>query len=264
MRIYQRQLYEHLPYLRRYARALTGATEQGDDLVLGCIEAASMAPQRFGVPNGSRAPLYALLNLLFDRRGEGRPHQTDHPIERALARLVERERRLYLLVALEDLPLTEAARVVGLDAEAACLALARARDVLRSALTARVLVVEDNVFAALDLARTITGMGHEVCGPAATEREALALVNAENPTLAMLDVRLGRGENGIVVAQKLRDAFGLPVIFVTGCPGEIDRLGITHMGPVITKPFTAQTVQRAVADAVFSPRPPEPSPAVLH
>lgn len=264
MRIYQRQLYEHLPFLRRYARALTGTTEQGDALVVGCIEVASMAPRRFGVPKGSRAPLYALLNLLFDRAGEGRPRRTDHPIERALARLGERDRRLYLLIAMEDLPLAEAAQVVGLDADRARDSLARARDALRSALTARVLVVEDNALAAIDLAGTITDMGHEVCGPAATEREAFALAHAENPTLALMDIRLARGENGIAVAQKLRDAFGLPVIFVTGSPGELDRLGIGHMGPVIAKPFTADAVRRAVASAVFSPRPTESPPATRH
>jgi CheY-like chemotaxis protein/DNA-directed RNA polymerase specialized sigma24 family protein len=261
---YQRQLYEHLPFLRRYARALTGATEQGDALVVGCIEVASMAPRRFGVSGGSRAALYALLNLLFDRKGEGRPHRTDHPVERALARLRERDRRLYLLTALEDLPLAQAARVVGLDVDGARAVLARTRDALRSALTARVLVVEDNAVAAMDLAGTIVDMGHEVCGPAATGREALALAQAENPTLALMDIRLACGENGIAVAQKLRDMFGLPVIFVTGSPGELDRLGIGHMGPVVAKPFTAEAVRRAIAGAVFSPRPAGPPPATRH
>jgi DNA-directed RNA polymerase specialized sigma24 family protein len=263
MRVYARQLYEHLPYLRRYARALTGCTEDGDDLVTRCVEAAVMAPTRFGVPGPSRAPLYALINVLFDGKGEGRPLPGDSPLELALASLPEPERRLYLLCALEELPLPEAAHVLGMTAERAEAALTRSREMLRASLKARVLVVEDNAIAAIDLSEMITSMGHEVCGTAATEREALALVNAERPTLALLDVGLARGDNGIAVAQKLRDLFGLPVIFVTGCSGEFDRLGLSPMGPVIRKPFSPQAVQNAVTRAIFAPRQPEPRPVVL-
>lgn len=263
MRVYARQLYEHLPHLRRYARALTGRTEDGDDLVTRCVEAAVMAPTRFGVPGSSRAPLYALINALFDGEREGRPLQSGNPIERALNALPEAERRLYLLCALEELPLPEAARVVGMTVDRAERALSRAREALRDTLKARVLVVEDNAVAAIDLTEMITEMGHEVCGTAATEREALTLVNAERPTLALLDVGLARGDNGIAVAQKLRDLFGLPVIFVTGCSGEFDRLGLSPMGPVIRKPFTPEAVRDAVTHAVFAPRRPEPRPYLL-
>ncbi|HSK41399.1 MAG TPA: response regulator, partial [Arenibaculum sp.] len=133
------------------------------------------------------------------------------------------------------------------------------------AFTARVLVVEDNTLAAMDLAEMITSMGPEVCGMAANERDAIALVNAERPTLALLDVRLGQGDNGIAVAQKLRDVYGLPVIFVTGFAGEFQRLGLSHMGPVIAKPFTTEAVQRAVSRTVFGPRrPPERVDGYLH
>ena len=154
-------------------------------------------------------------------------------------------------------------RSLGLTTERAEAALTRSREALRSSLKARVLVVEDNAIAAIDLSEMIVSMGHEVCGTAATEREALALVNAERPTLALLDVGLARGDNGIAVAQKLRDLFGLPVIFVTGCSGEFDRLGLSPMGPVIRKPFSPRAVQNAVTRAVFAPRQPEPRPALL-
>src|SRR3954462_5172978 len=72
MRVYARELNEHLPSLRRYARALTGSVDRGDDLVTRCVEAAVMAPTKFGLPAKPSGPLYALLHALFDQDGEGR------------------------------------------------------------------------------------------------------------------------------------------------------------------------------------------------
>lgn len=253
IRVYARELGEHLPYLRRYARALTGSTEQGDALVTRCVEAAVMAPTRFGVPQGSRAPLYALLHVLFDGEGQGRPVPSTHPIEAALMRLPEIERRLYLLVALEELSLPEAAQVLDLPVEAAAELLAEAREQVRRELTARVLVVEDNAVVAVDLSEVIASMGHVVCGTAATEHEAMELVRAEHPTLALLDIRLAQGGSGLNIARRLRREFRMPVIFITAYAGDIPASEADELGPVIRKPFSPDAVRDAITRAVFAP-----------
>ncbi|HYI73148.1 MAG TPA: response regulator [Skermanella sp.] len=255
MRIYARELNEHLPNLRRYARALTGSVECGDDLVTRCVEAAVMAPTGFGVPMKTPGPLYALLHALFDRNGEGRPAKSQHPIERVLARRPETDRRLYLLVALEELSVSEAAKVVDLSIREAMSRLVQTREFLRKAMTARVMVVEDNLIAAVDLTEMISGMGHVVCGTATTEPEALALANAESPTLALLDIRLARGGSGISVARTLRDRFAVPVIFVTAHSGDLRQLDEECLGPVIRKPYTTDAVRDAITQAVFAPLP---------
>ncbi|WP_431858020.1 PhyR family response regulator anti-anti-sigma factor [Azospirillum sp.] len=259
MRVYARQLQSHLPYLRRYARALTGATERGDDLVTRSVEVAMMAPSRFGLDQDSRVPLYALLNLLFDEDGGegegGRPVPSPHPIERALSRLPEGERRVYLLVALEDLSLTEVAQVLHIMPAEAAQRLTTARNAVRNALTQRVLVVEDNPILALEIGTLVTDMGHVVCGTAANEREALELAEAERPTLALLDVRLADGDNGIAVARALRQQKALRTIFVTAFDDELLERDARHLGQVVRKPFTADAVKAAIARAVFMPTP---------
>lgn len=263
MRVYARQLQSHLPYLRRYARALTGATGRGDDLVTRCVEVAMMAPSRFGLDHDSRVPLYALLNLLFDEDGAegpmegggGRPVPSPHPIERALSRLPEGERRVYLLVALEDLSPTEVGQVLHVTPAEAVQRLTTARNAVRNALTQRVLVVEDNPILALEIGTLVTDMGHVVCGTAATEREALELAEAERPTLALLDVRLADGDNGIAVARALRQQKALRTIFVTAFDDELLERDARHLGQVVRKPFTADAVKEAIARAVFMPTP---------
>ena len=262
MRVYARQLQAHLPYLRRYARALTGATDRGDDLVTRCVEVAMMAPTRFGLADESRVPLYALLNLLFDeegtdgsREGGGRPAPSPHPIERALSQLPELERRVYLLVALEDLSLPDVAQVLHITPADAVQRLTRARNGVRGALTQRVLVVEDNPILALEIGSLVTDMGHVVCGTAANEREALELAEVERPTLALLDVRLADGDNGIEVARALRQQKALRTIFVTAFDDELLERDARHLGQVVRKPFTADAVKAAISRAVFMPTP---------
>jgi CheY-like chemotaxis protein len=255
MRVYARELNERLPSLRRYARALTGSVERGDDLVTRCVEIAVMAPTRFGVALPSNGPLYALLHALFDEDGEGRPDRSQHPIERVLARRPEIDRRLYLLVALEELPVAQAAKLTDLSVAEATGRLITTREFLRDAMTARVMVVEDNAIAAVDLGEVISGMGHVVCGTATTEPEALALANSESPTLALLDIRLARGGSGISVARTLRDRFAVPVIFVTAYAGDLRLLDEEGLGPVIRKPYSPNAVRDAITQAVFAPMP---------
>lgn len=257
MRVYARNLYEHVPFLRRYARALTGATERGDDLVTRGVEVAVMAPQRFGLPDGSRVPLYALLNLLFDEDndGEGRPAASPHPIERALATLPEGERRVYLLIALEGLSVAEAAVVMHITAAEANKRLVHARDTVRAALTQRVLVVEDNPILAMEIESLVADMGHVVCGTAANEREAMELVEAARPTLALLDIKLADGDSGVEIARQIRRNRSLRTIFVTGFDDVLEEQDARHLGQVVRKPFTKDAISAAITRAVFMPTP---------
>jgi DNA-directed RNA polymerase specialized sigma24 family protein len=255
MRVYARQLYDHLPFLRRYARALTGGTEVGDDLVTRCVEVAMMAPSHFGVADGSRVPLYALLHLLFDEGGEARPMNSPHPIERALAQLPEEDRRLYLLVTLEGLTLAEAGQVMEVAPGEAAERLVQARERVRSALTQRVIVVEDNPLLAMEIGSLVADMGHVVCGTAATEREAMEIVELEQPTLALVDVRLADGDSGVEIARHLRQKRSLRTIFVTAFDGDIEELDACHLGQIVRKPFTSEAIKAAISRAVFMPTP---------
>lgn len=266
MRIHANELYDHLPFLRRYARALTGSTERGDDLVTRGVEVAMMAPSRFGLDKGegARLSLYALLHLLFDEdretgaddeRHEGRPVASPHPIERALATLPELYRRMYLLITLEELSQAEAAQVLHLTAADALVTLKEARERVRSALTQRVLVVEDNPVLAMEIGELVADMGHVVCGTAVNEQEALELLEAESPTLALLDVRLADGGSGVEIARRLRRVRSLRTIFVTAFDGDLEELGARHLGQIVRKPFTNDAIRAAISRAVFMPTP---------
>ena len=87
----------------------------------------------------------------------------------------------------------------------------------------QVLVVEDEALLALDMHRTITGLGHEVIGPANTIEEALGAIEASLPDLALLDVNLGNGQLSFPIARVLRDA-GVPFAFLTGYAASAENI----------------------------------------
>lgn len=252
-----RDLMQHLPYLRRYARALTGSSASGDALVTRTLEdvLAGNGTTNGEYRDGSRIALYRRLNEAHDRGGSPGPRASRHPVEAALYTLDEVDRRLYLLVNLEDVPLPDAADTLGVGAADALDRLSLARETVRARLTAVIMIVEDDAIIAFDLAETVRGMGHIVCGTAATMEEALAVEAEHAPTLALMDIRLAEGDNGIEVARELRRRRFLPVIFVTAFPDELAKRGLEHLGPVIPKPFTREDIEQAITRAVFMPHP---------
>ena len=263
-----RRLMAQLPYMRRYGRALTGSTTSGDDLVTRAVEAALSEPERYNLESDdepvTRRRLYTLLNELFDinpgaTASSGEP---GHPIEAALSSLPERERRVFLLVSLEELSTPQAADVMGVSADEARDALGRAQSAMREQLVANILIVEDDAIIAYDLTETVLGMGHKVCGTAATMEEALAAAAANQPSLALMDLRLAHGGSGITTAQALRETRALPIIFVTAFAEELKQRGLDYLGPVIKKPFTREQIERAITQAVFTPRPGDAPPTL--
>ncbi len=128
-----RELMVHLPYLRRYARALTGSVAQGDALVTRILERLLDADP---VTAPVRRTLYGHLNALADQEGFLSNRTASHPVERALNSLDETDRRLYLLVNLEEVTLGEAAEALALPPGEAVERLSRSREAVRAHLTA--------------------------------------------------------------------------------------------------------------------------------
>ena len=79
----------------------------------------------------------------------------------------------------------------------------------------KVLIVEDEIIIAMDLADILRDAGAEVVGPAALAvPEALRLIDSNEVSLAVLDVQLGT-DNSKSVAHRLAEA-DIPYVFHTG------------------------------------------------
>lgn len=144
-------LIEHLPRLRRYARALTGDVVRADDLVQDTLERALARLDLWQPGSDLRAWLFTLMhNLFVNQLRTRRPQDTtldealDIPVSggqmealaardmhAALVRLPDEQREVILLVGLEQFSYAEAAQVLGVPAGTVMSRLARARERMR-------------------------------------------------------------------------------------------------------------------------------------
>ena len=101
-------------------------------------------------------------------------------------------------------------------------------------MTKTALIVEDEIFVALDLERILVDAGYAVGGIAADSAQALAA--APNCSFAFVDVNLRDGATGPSIAERIARDYGVKVVFVTANPGQIgtvpDALGY------VRKPFS--------------------------
>lgn len=80
---------------------------------------------------------------------------------------------------------------------------------------ARILIVEDEVVVATHLEASVSKMGHQVVGIAASGEKALALLEKTRPDLVLLDIKLKGDLDGIQVAQEVNRTYAIPILFLS-------------------------------------------------
>jgi response regulator of citrate/malate metabolism len=79
----------------------------------------------------------------------------------------------------------------------------------------RALIIEDELTIALDLEDAMSALGFDVCGLAPSDRKARSLAMSEMPDIALVDVCLEGGREGIETARWITNVCGASVVFVT-------------------------------------------------
>jgi CheY-like chemotaxis protein len=246
----------HLPYLRRYARALTGSQASGDTHVRAALAALLAGDQSLmeGVP--PRVGLYRLFHAIWQSGAEHFDEAinagagTRSP-EGRLKSLSAAKRAALLLTAVEAFSLEEAAFIVDESPEDVEKAILDAQKTIDSQLASKVLIIEDEPIIALDLENLVTELGHRVVAIAATKDDAVAKAKSERPGLVLADINLGEGGSGIDAVSEILASFDIPVIFITAYPEKLltgERPEPTYL---IAKPFLPETVQATVGQALF-------------
>lgn len=110
----------------------------------------------------------------------------------------------------------------------------------------RVLIVEDEALVALTIEDILVEAGFEVCGIADRPEQALELARETAIDLAVVDVRLADGGDGIALASALHDIGSMLILFATGNPAEVRERARVGRG-CLTKPFEAEWLLAAIA-----------------
>lgn len=251
------QIGANLPYLRRYARALTGSQSSGDAFVRATLEAAlSDTSLRDQIASG-RPELYAAFTRIWTTG------YVDEPISHALgggqeqaaqerlAAITPAHRQALLLTTVEEFSHEEAGHILQLTSSEVDALVAQAISEIEGDIAVDVLIIEDEPLISMQLEGLVTDLGHNVCGTAATHRQALERFREHPASLILADIQLADGSSGIDAVEDLLKIGDVPVIFITAYPERLltgDRPEPTYL---VTKPFREETVKAAIGQALF-------------
>jgi CheY-like chemotaxis protein/DNA-directed RNA polymerase specialized sigma24 family protein len=247
------RLAPHLPYVRRYARALTGDQTTGDHYVRVALEALAAGEKSLDANLTPRVALYRVFHAIWCSTGaqlEARDGGGDETSSRLL-RIAPRSRQAFLLTALEGFTPSEAAQILDTDFDEIERLISEAQAEIDAELATDVLIIEDEPVIAADIEALVRELGHEVIDIAATRGEATEAIARQRPGLVLADIQLADGSSGIDAVKDILQRFDVPVIFITAFP---ERL-LTGERPeptfLITKPFQPETVKAAIGQALF-------------
>ncbi len=245
---------QHLPYLRRYARALTGSQMAGDAYVAATLETLVSEPETIGRGPNVRLDLFQVFTRIWNSlsvNGRSEQIQRDLPAEVRIGQITPLPRQAFLLSCLEGFSEEDAGQVLGVDIDKVRELVDEAGRELAADMATDILIIEDEPLIAMDLEALVEGLGHNVTGVAVTRDEAVAQAMARRPGLVLADIQLADDSSGIDAVKDILSEFQVPVIFITAFP---ERL-LTGERPeptfLITKPFQRSTVKAAIAQALF-------------
>ncbi len=117
----------------------------------------------------------------------------------------------------------------------------------------RILVVEDESIVAKDIQKSLEKLGYEVPATASSAASAYEKLEHIQPDLVFLDIKLKGEEDGIHIAEHIKEKYNIPVIFLTSYVDQetLDRAKVTEPYGYIVKPFNESDLKTTVEMALF-------------
>lgn len=119
-----------------------------------------------------------------------------------------------------------------------------------------VLVVEDEALIAMDIDETLEDASFEVTGTVASAEQAFAAVKERVPDLVLMDIHLRGAVDGIEAARRLKEEYGVRIIYLTGHSDRATRARADGTRPeaYLLKPFKPKDLVAAVHGALDGAR----------
>lgn len=247
----------HLPFARRFARALCGNQESGDAYIVQTLETLIAERSIFDEYSTRKIALYATFLKLWGSiplnvKAEAQsPDPAVASADRNLQALSPLSRQAFLLASLEGFSVAEAAEILGVeDGKVNALIDEAARDIANQ-ISTDVLIIEDEPLVAMDLEAAMAEIGHRVIGVATTHQEAVEMVKKKRPNLVLADIQLADGSSGIDAVNDMVSEFEAAVVFITAFPERLLTGEKPEPAFLITKPFDANVVKAITSQALF-------------
>lgn len=248
----------HIPYLRRFARALVGDREGGDAYVLATLETVVAEPGRITDADDLRVAVYRLfldvwaaspINAHIDRSGA--PSEGGR---RNLDAISLKPRVAFLLQALEGFDLDQIGQTLHVSEREASALIDAANGEIADQIATDVLIIEDEPLIAHDLRSIVEELGHRVVGMPRTHAEAIAAIGESRPGLILADIQLADGSSGLDAVNEILGSMSTPVIFVTAYPERFLTGEPPEPAFLVAKPFNVESLKAVISQALFFDR----------
>ncbi|SEF12218.1 Response regulator receiver domain-containing protein [Rhizobiales bacterium GAS191] len=250
----------HIPYLRRFARALTGSQSGGDAYAIATLETIAADPAAFDTGSDVRAGLYRIFLTLWgsirlnvqarDEPKSGLAAVTD----RSLEAITPRPRVAFLLSALEGFDRDRVAYALGCSPDEASSLIDEAGREIAERIATDVLIIEDEPVIAMDIQAVVERLGHRVAGMARTRNQAVREAERTKPGLILADIQLADGSSGLDAVNDILGSFEVPVVFITAYPERLLTGEKPEPAFLLTKPFNDDTLKAVISQALFFDR----------
>ncbi|HYL73979.1 MAG TPA: response regulator [Bryobacteraceae bacterium] len=120
----------------------------------------------------------------------------------------------------------------------------------------KIVIVEDEGLIAADLESRLTKAGYSVQGSVDSAQGALKLIEETSPDLVLMDIRLKGEEDGIQVADLVRQTLDVPVVYLTAYEDNetLQRASQTQAYGYVKKPIATASLKGAIEIALSKHR----------
>jgi CheY-like chemotaxis protein len=246
----------HLPFLRRYARAITGTQASGDAYVAATLEALIADVDAFPKASNDRVALFRMFSAIFGS-ADVRIKPAESPFaweKRAtghLSAIPVRERQAFVLAAVEGFTPGQIGEILDVPSADVPALLADAADIVSRQVATDIMIIEDEPLIAMDIESMVEELGHRVTGIARTRSEAIELFARKQPGMVLADIQLADGSSGIDAVNDILRTANIPVIFITAFPERLLTGERPEPAFLVTKPFNPQMVKALISQALF-------------
>ena len=175
---------QHLPFLRRYARALTGSQSSGDAYVVATLEAMVADPSLLPGVDNLRVELFQLFTKIWSSLSINEKTESANPSlppEQRLVNLTPPARQAFLLMAVEGFPEEDCAKILDCDIATVHRLVGECGRELAAEIATNVLIIEDETLISIELEELVESLGHTSIGVARTHAEAVTLASTKQP-----------------------------------------------------------------------------------
>jgi len=246
----------HLPFLRRYARAVTGSQTSGDAYVGAVLEALIADVSIFPDCNDTRISVYKLFAQYYgsteiDIKPTDSPFAWEQRAAENLASISPIARQAFILWSVEGFKEPEVAQILNVDTDEIPTLLKEASEDISRQVATDIMIIEDEPLIAMDIEMMVEELGHRVTGVARTHDEAIALFAKTTPKMVLADIQLADGSSGIDAVNDILKTDDIPVIFITAYPERLLTGERPEPAFLVTKPFNPDMVKALISQALF-------------